>query len=283
MIKWLHHTWITDVQGDMREVTDIASGMGDSYDFGARHYDPHLGTWMAPDPMAEKYPGMSPFVYCAGDPVNVVDPEGEDVWLLDKQGNFQSRITDKEKDAFYIVESYKNDNDYQVAKDDYGNDIVIELEYGTVINHWQRSYEGGVDDIYKVRGDDNGTELFEFFADNITGKSGVEFGLTETGFEGNQGLDFITSSHQVRKEGGFIRLFNTQLRFGYTIRRHTHSHRVSAFPSGLGKGKTTGDMAVLKDIVSSFEKTGRKPPVFSIYVKNSYIIYNRYSERSDFE
>ena len=39
---------------------------------------PHLGTWMAPDPMAEKYPGMSPFVYCAGDPVNVVDPDGLD-------------------------------------------------------------------------------------------------------------------------------------------------------------------------------------------------------------
>ena len=38
--------------------------------------DPHLGTWMAPDPMAEKYPGLSPFVYCAGDPVNVVDPDG---------------------------------------------------------------------------------------------------------------------------------------------------------------------------------------------------------------
>ena len=77
MIKWLHHTWITDVQGDMREVTDIASGRVDSYDFGARHYDPHLGTWMAPDPMAEKYPGLSPFVYCHNDPINRFDNNGE--------------------------------------------------------------------------------------------------------------------------------------------------------------------------------------------------------------
>ena len=40
--------------------------------------DPLTGRWLAPDPMAEKYPGLSPFVYCAGDPVNVVDPDGLD-------------------------------------------------------------------------------------------------------------------------------------------------------------------------------------------------------------
>ena len=38
--------------------------------------DPHLGTWMAPDPMCEKYYDLSPYAYCAGDPVNFVDPLG---------------------------------------------------------------------------------------------------------------------------------------------------------------------------------------------------------------
>ena len=28
------------------------------------------------DPMAQKYYGLSPYAYCAGDPVNLVDPEG---------------------------------------------------------------------------------------------------------------------------------------------------------------------------------------------------------------
>ena len=50
-------------------------------DFGARLYDPHLGTWLAPDPMAEKYPGLSPFVYCAGEPVNIVDPQGDTLYI----------------------------------------------------------------------------------------------------------------------------------------------------------------------------------------------------------
>ena len=41
-----------------------------------RRKGPLTGRWLAPDPMAEKYPGLSPFVYCAGEPVNRVDIDG---------------------------------------------------------------------------------------------------------------------------------------------------------------------------------------------------------------
>ena len=46
-------------------------------DFGARMYDPDLARWTTPDPLAEKYPGISPYVYCNSNPVNFVDPDGE--------------------------------------------------------------------------------------------------------------------------------------------------------------------------------------------------------------
>ena len=42
-------------------------------DYGARHYDPFLGSWTTPDPMAEKYYGWSPYNFCAKNPVNRVD------------------------------------------------------------------------------------------------------------------------------------------------------------------------------------------------------------------
>ena len=45
-------------------------------DFGARQYSPALRRWLAPDPLSEKYYGISPYAYCAGDPVNLVDPDG---------------------------------------------------------------------------------------------------------------------------------------------------------------------------------------------------------------
>ena len=45
-------------------------------DFGARLYDPVSLAWDAPDPLADKYPSLSPYAYCAGDPVNFIDPDG---------------------------------------------------------------------------------------------------------------------------------------------------------------------------------------------------------------
>ena len=46
-------------------------------DFGARHYSPTLCRWLTPDPLSEKYYDVSPYAYCAGDPVNMVDYDGE--------------------------------------------------------------------------------------------------------------------------------------------------------------------------------------------------------------
>ena len=49
--------------------------------FGARYMDHELITmWLSVDPMADKYPGISPYAYCAWNPVKLVDPDGRDVW-----------------------------------------------------------------------------------------------------------------------------------------------------------------------------------------------------------
>jgi len=53
-------------------------------DFGARHYDPWLTRWTTQDPLAEKYTSMSPYMYCAGDPVNLVDPQGDTIVVSEK-------------------------------------------------------------------------------------------------------------------------------------------------------------------------------------------------------
>ena len=45
-------------------------------DYGARFYDPATCRWLSPDPLAEKYYGLSPYGFCAGNPVNFVDPDG---------------------------------------------------------------------------------------------------------------------------------------------------------------------------------------------------------------
>ena len=51
-------------------------GVGELYDSQARFMDTG-GRFLSIDPLAEKYYHLSPYTYCAGDPVNLVDPEGE--------------------------------------------------------------------------------------------------------------------------------------------------------------------------------------------------------------
>ena len=46
------------------------------YDFGARWLDPLLPRWTSTDPLAEAYYHVSPYAYCAGNPVSFVDPDG---------------------------------------------------------------------------------------------------------------------------------------------------------------------------------------------------------------
>ena len=64
------------------------SETGLSY-FGSRYYSSDLSVWLSVDPQSDKYPSLSPYTYCADNPVKLVDPDGEEVWIpgLDAKGN----------------------------------------------------------------------------------------------------------------------------------------------------------------------------------------------------
>ena len=47
--------------------------------FGSRYYSSDLSIWLSVDPMSDKYPSLSPYTYCANNPVKVVDPNGEEI------------------------------------------------------------------------------------------------------------------------------------------------------------------------------------------------------------
>ena len=56
--------------------------------FGSRYYSSDLSVWLSVDPMAAKYPSLSPYVYCANNPVRLVDLDGEDFGIPPKTKAF---------------------------------------------------------------------------------------------------------------------------------------------------------------------------------------------------
>ena len=63
-------------------------------DFGARMYNPAIARWTASDPMSEKYYGISPYVYCANNPILFTDIAGNSYSEFDVEGNYKRTVDD---------------------------------------------------------------------------------------------------------------------------------------------------------------------------------------------
>ena len=56
--------------------------------FGARYMDYELmAMWLSVDPLADKNPSISPYAYCAWNPVKLIDPDGQDTVDVSFNGN----------------------------------------------------------------------------------------------------------------------------------------------------------------------------------------------------
>ncbi len=240
-------------------------------------------TAMSIDPLCEKYYWISPYAYCLNNPIKFVDPNGEDIWEINGKGRIVNRIENKDYDQFAMVDK---DGNRMMDKD--GNAIQTrEFKYGTVES--QETYTFSPDgktidtfDVYQVKGDDAGTEIFNFMSDNVTGTSGVEFSHIMTGESGDKGLNFLTTSHEQQRESGMMHLVNGQLRNGYFIREYNHSHPYSDFPSGLRT--RTSDMGFINSISDINRFWGTKEPKYHIYhvPTKKLIEYKTTSKPSEF-
>ena len=69
-------SFFADIHTFSAKEKDTETGL--SY-FGSRYYSSDLSIWLSVDPMSDKYPSLSPYVYCANNPIKMVDPNGEEV------------------------------------------------------------------------------------------------------------------------------------------------------------------------------------------------------------
>jgi len=109
------------------------------YYYGARYYDAKTSVWSSVDALAERHPEISPFVYCANNPIKFIDPDGRD-WVEANNGDITWRKNVNSKNhsktlkggEIYRGKSFERIKDWDGVINSNGNivnNIVLE-EYG---------------------------------------------------------------------------------------------------------------------------------------------------------
>ena len=67
-----------------------------------------MSIWLSVDPMASKYPSLSPYVYCADNPIKLVDPNGEEIGdFYDRKGNYLGNDGKQDGKIYLLKEGYR--------------------------------------------------------------------------------------------------------------------------------------------------------------------------------
>ena len=86
---------------DLYNGKEIQSIAGTDYlDYGFRQYDPVTARCMAVDPKAEKYLTLTPYSYCAGNPIITIDYNGADTVFMNPGGEELKRIVSSSNVTF---------------------------------------------------------------------------------------------------------------------------------------------------------------------------------------
>jgi len=146
----------SEVQSRMYNGKELDKMHGlNTYDYGARQYNPVTARWNRVDPLCEKYYSVSPYVYCHDNPVMLVDPDGNSplsalIKIAAKKGVKAGIKTYVKNNIEHRLKNYMSKNMLkQFAKD-------VDEVVGALDNTWwENAFE-----LIPVVGDIYGTSKF---------------------------------------------------------------------------------------------------------------------------
>ena len=184
--------------------------------FGARYYDSDLGRWTSVDPLADKYPGWSPYNYTLNNPLKYIDPDGREIKVenrKDKDGNREILIkytativnnSGKKLDKAYL-EKLQINMKAQIEKSFSGSTIIDDKK---VV--W--SAEADINISGEVREGDNIVSI-ENINDGAAGKSQLLGNVQEINYDIVKKYDEFhlgrTAAHEFGHGAGLLHKSNT--------------------------------------------------------------------------
>jgi len=148
---------------------DDATGM---YYYGARYYDPRISIFVSVDPLAEKYPGWTPYHYVHNNPINMVDPTGmeADGWrknLANGEMSYDDSYTFENTPDGYEYSDASQDSNYTYNPDgsktptessgikDYLDNANNALDFSGTYLKGKDNFQGGSFRLFKSLKDGN--------------------------------------------------------------------------------------------------------------------------------
>lgn len=225
-------------------------------DYGARLFDSNIGRWLQTDPLAQDYPNISPYAFCANNPIKYVDSDGRMIGdYYDVFGNF---ITNDgiDDDKIYISS--------QDAISDYRKELDSSGDQSMAIKQLKKGSEE-VDGIIIVDRNDITSEhtmgSFDIIGDDgFSGYTMERSGKPTTQSGQNRPIPYGLYNTAEREEGYIsgsfaFRIFNDEVPIGRGILGHIGNHPWNSSGCilfGLERGKV--QILKSRDAMSKFEK-----------------------------
>ena len=167
--------------------------------FGARYYSNSLGVWLSVDPLAEKFYSTSPYMFCLGNPLRLVDYNGMDTILFNSRGEFGKPFGggDNGYDTYVKV----NTTEFSENKINYNKNGELRNRHSSMnisdefySSHKPKDSDIPTTDVYSMGNYFEAKEIFEFFADNTA----VEWAhqILQNNDDGSY-LNIISTTHKV--------------------------------------------------------------------------------------
>ena len=162
------------------------SETGLSY-FGSRYYGSDLSIWLSVDPMSDKYPYQSNYVYCGNNPIKVVDPNGEDEWEVNENTGLIKHYSNDKPDRLFVT-----------TADGQRKDDVAPLDVDRTV--MQQMLSDGTQTAFTAMDKRNEmNQMFDYLADNTFVEwthIGASYFIENEGGGETKNYDMILTRHQ---------------------------------------------------------------------------------------
>ena len=200
--------------------------------FGARYMDHELMTmWLSVDPMADKYPSISPYAYCAWNPVKLVDPDGREIKFDPESEAIIAEFKQRTETEKANAQTTKQSDELQQALDELeilrGSDQMYHIEYG---NTGDRNRKGVTD--YDI--ESNRVRIVIAFDGKVGDiahelKHAFQFEKGEISFDAQTGLRMKSLLYDITDEQAAYR---RGAAYGKTIPKNIEWHEKSPLGGG---------------------------------------------------